>query len=194
MRVRVLVLDHHDSFTFNLVALLEELGARCDVLASDSLDWAGVAAHPADGLVLSPGPCSPREAGVSVEVAARSTRPVLGVCLGHQAIASAMGAEIVRATRPVHGKTDRVLHDGRGLFEGVPQGFLATRYHSLAVREASLPSALEVAARSHDGTVMALRHLTRPIDGVQFHPESFLSEHGATLAGNWLRRVEEARA
>ena len=193
MPMRILVLDNHDSFTFNIVALLETLGAECSVLASDAVTTAEVDAHAADAILVSPGPCSPAEAGVSVEVVRGAVRPLFGVCLGHQAVAVAFGAEIVRAGRPVHGKTSEIEHDTRGIFRGLPQRFRATRYHSLAVERASLPSDLEITAVAQDGEIMALRHRSRQIECVQFHPESILSEHGAHLFGNWLEDIRERR-
>jgi len=191
--MRILVLDNHDSFTFNIVALLETLGAECSVLASDAVRADEVDACSADAILISPGPCSPAEAGASVEVARDASKPIFGVCLGHQAVAVAFGASIVRAGRPVHGKTSVIAHTEQGIFRGVPQRFRATRYHSLAVERASLPSDLEITAVAEDGEIMALRHRSRKIECVQFHPESILSEHGAELFGNWLDDVRGAR-
>jgi anthranilate synthase/aminodeoxychorismate synthase-like glutamine amidotransferase len=192
MGLQVLVIDHRDSFTFNVVALLESLGAECDVVESDETSVAAVRAHPARAILLSPGPCSPIEAGVSLEVAqSERTRPVFGVCLGHQVIAEAFGARIRRARQPVHGKTSAIDHDGQGIFRGLPPRFRATRYHSLAVDEPTLPAELVVSARSEDGEIMAMRHKTLPIESVQFHPESILSEAGADLFGNWLKTAAQ---
>lgn len=193
MSRRVLVIDNYDSFTFNLVASLEGLGARCEVVTSDAVCREHVLGNGADAVLLSPGPCSPAEASVMVEVARHDARPILGVCLGHQSIAVAFGADIVRAAQPVHGKTSHIFHDAAGIFRGLPQGFRAARYHSLAVRETSLSSDLVVTARADDGEIMALRHRTRPIVGVQFHPESFASEHGREMLESWLDSVPPAR-
>jgi len=187
--MRILVLDNHDSFTFNIVALLETLGAECSVIASDAATAQEVEAHPADAILISPGPCSPAEAGISVEVVRDAAKPVFGVCLGHQVVAVAFGATIVRADRPVHGKTSEIAHTGRGIFRGLPQRFRATRYHSLAVERATLPPDLEVTAVAENGDIMALRHRSRPIECVQFHPESILSEYGARLFATWLEGV-----
>lgn len=195
----VLVLDNYDSFTWNLVALLEVLGATCDVVASDRIDLEGVRRHPAAAIVLSPGPCTPTEAGVCIEVARDGDprRPILGVCLGHQVIAAAFGGRVVRAARPVHGKTSWIEHDGAGIFADVSGRFEAMRYHSLVVEASSLPAELVVSARA-EGEIMGLRHRTLPIEGLQFHPESALSPAGSVLLRRWLadvaaRRPGEAR-
>jgi anthranilate synthase component 2 len=190
----VLVLDNYDSFTWNLVALLEVLGARCDVVPSDALTSEQVGAHPADALVLSPGPCTPSEAGVSLDVvrAATARRCILGVCLGHQVVGAAFGARVVRARAPLHGKTSMVEHDGAGLFEGLEGPFDAMRYHSLVVDETTLPPCLVVSARA-DGEIMAMRHVALPIETVQFHPESIATPAGAHLLARWLDRVERSR-
>ena len=184
--MRVLVVDNHDSFTWNIVEALRVLGASCDVVQSDEVSLSEVLSASADAILLGPGPCSPREAGVSMEVALRSSLPILGVCLGHQVVAEAFGGRTVRAAHPLHGKAEPITHDGLGLFRGLPPTFLVARYHSLAVDEGALPADLSVSARSLEGDVMGLRHRSRRIETVQFHPESWLSEHGARLFSNWL--------
>lgn len=185
---RVLVIDCHDSFTYNLVQALGGLGAACDVVLCDAIDPEGVRARAPDGVLLSPGPCTPSEAGATLAILEELSDdlPIFGVCLGHQAIAQAFGARVVRAARPMHGKTSRIEHDGRGVFAGAPQGFVAARYNSLVVEPGSLPSSLHISAWTEEGEVMGLRHRTRPLAGVQFHPESALSEEGERLLGNWL--------
>jgi anthranilate synthase/aminodeoxychorismate synthase-like glutamine amidotransferase len=188
---RVLVVDHHDSFTFNLVQLLAAEGAVVRVVASDAIDVAGIAAEAPDGVLLSPGPCSPDEAGVSLacvrELSGRI--PILGVCLGHQCIAQAFGARVVRAERLLHGRTSPVEHDGLALYAGLPQRFEATRYHSLVVERASVPACLEISAWTREGEIMGLRHRTLAVEGVQFHPESVLTQGGPALVANWLRAL-----
>lgn len=185
---RVLVVDNYDSFTYNLVQCLQALGATCDVRLNDRVSVAEVAqAHP-DGILISPGPGAPQDAGVTLELieALAASHKMLGVCLGHQAIAQAFGARVQPAPAPLHGKTSRVLHDGRGVFRGLPEAFEATRYHSLVVAGQGLPAVLEVSARAEGGAVMGLRHRELPLEGVQFHPESILTEQGARLVQNWL--------
>ena len=191
MPLRVLVIDNYDSFTFNLVQYLGELGAQVTVVKNDAIDVAGIRQHAPDGLLLSPGPCTPNEAGVCLTAlsALKATLPIFGVCLGHQAIGHAFGGHVVRADRLMHGKTSPIVHDGRGLFEGVPSPFEATRYHSLVVERASLPACLEVSAWTAEGEVMGLRHKEQPIEGVQFHPESILTTEGKRLVGNWVKRL-----
>lgn len=188
---RVLVVDHHDSFTYNLVQLLAAEGARVRVVACDAIDVPGIAADAPDGVLLSPGPCSPDEAGVSVACVRElaGTIPMLGVCLGHQCIAQALGARVVRAERQLHGRTSPILHDARGVFRGLPQRFEATRYHSLVVDPRSVPPCLEVSAWTAEGEIMGLRHRTLAVDGVQFHPESVLTRAGPPLVRNWLRAL-----
>jgi anthranilate synthase/aminodeoxychorismate synthase-like glutamine amidotransferase len=189
--MRVLVVDNYDSFTFNLVQMLRELGAEVDVFLNDAIDAAGVRARRPDGVLVSPGPCTPNEAGASLAVVGEMGRevPVLGVCLGHQSIGQAFGGRVVRAGRLMHGKTSPIVHDGRTLFEGLPCPFEATRYHSLVVERDSLPASLEVSAWTAEGEIMALRHRELPVEGVQFHPESVLTGEGKRLIGNWLRGV-----
>jgi anthranilate synthase/aminodeoxychorismate synthase-like glutamine amidotransferase len=188
----ILMIDNYDSFTWNLVQYLSELGAEVKVVRNDEVETSDVAALKPEGIVISPGPCTPKEAGVSLaairEFAGKV--PILGVCLGHQAIGQTFGAEVVHARRVVHGKTSAVSHAGRGVFRGLPSPFMATRYHSLAIRRASLPACLEITAESEDGEIMGVRHREYEIEGVQFHPESFLTEHGHALLRNFLQ--EEA--
>jgi anthranilate synthase/aminodeoxychorismate synthase-like glutamine amidotransferase len=188
---RVLVIDNYDSFTFNLVQYLSELGAEVEVHKNDAIDVARVRATAPQGVLLSPGPCTPDDAGICLELleALGGAVPVLGVCLGHQAIGQAYGARIVRAGRLMHGKTSPILHDGRGVFSGLPCPFEATRYHSLLVDRDSVPACLEISAWTAEGEIMGLRHHEFPVEGVQFHPESVLTPDGKRLVGNWLQRV-----
>jgi anthranilate synthase/aminodeoxychorismate synthase-like glutamine amidotransferase len=193
--VKLLVIDNYDSFTYNLVQYLGELGADVEVVRNDVDTAEGLLARGAAGLVISPGPGDPGEAGVSeacVRVFARAGVPVLGVCLGHQAIGAAFGGRIVRARTLMHGKTSPIEHDGRGVFRGLPSPFEATRYHSLVIEPASCPAELEISARSPDGEIMGVRHRTLPIHGVQFHPESILTAEGKRLLGNFLELCAEA--
>ncbi len=186
---RVLVLDNYDSFVYNLVQYLGQLGADCVVRRNDELSVAEALAEPVDGILISPGPGTPQTAGICLELvraAGEADRPLLGVCLGHQAIGAAFGGEVVRADALLHGKTSVVHHNGAGVLAGLPTPFTATRYHSLVVPEASLPADLEVTARTSEGTVMALRHRRHPVEGVQFHPESVLTQAGHRLLANWL--------
>ncbi|MBZ4410395.1 aminodeoxychorismate/anthranilate synthase component II [Myxococcus sp. XM-1-1-1] len=182
----ILVIDNYDSFTFNLVQLLYTLGAEVKVVRNDALTVEAIAAEGASHLVISPGPCTPHEAGVSVAAIAQSKVPVLGVCLGHQSIGAAFGGNVIRAPEPVHGKSARIRHEGSGVFTGASQGFQAARYHSLVVEASSLPASLEATAWSQDGLIMALRHRERPVVGFQFHPESVLTPEGPTLVRNFL--------
>ena len=184
----ILLIDNYDSFTFNLVHYLGELGAECDVRRNDSLSPAEALALQPEAIVLSPGPCSPNEAGICCALIAEAAGhvPVFGVCLGHQAIGQVFGAEVVRAPAPMHGKVSPVEHDNSDVFEGLPSPFKATRYHSLTVRRDSLPDTLLETARTADGVVMGLRHRDWPIFGVQFHPESIASEHGHAILANFL--------
>jgi anthranilate synthase component II len=194
--VRLLVIDNYDSFTYNLVQYLGELGAELDVVRNDAEPLEALLAREPEGVVISPGPGRPEDAGVTVPaVMAFGSRgvPLLGVCLGHQAIGQACGGRVVRARTLMHGKTSRIHHDGRGLFEGLAQDFEATRYHSLVVEAASLPAQLEVAAQTDDGEIMGLRHRTLAIHGVQFHPESILTGEGKHLLGNFLAICRSAR-
>ena len=185
----ILVLDNYDSFTYNLVQYLGELGAEVKVVRNDEVSVDEVARMQPERIVISPGPCTPNEAGISLELIRRLAGkvPILGVCLGHQAIGQAFGGKVVRAQQVMHGKVSHIRHDGRGVFEGVPQEFTATRYHSLAVARASLPTALEVTASSEDGEIMGLRHRELAVEGVQFHPEALLTEHGHKMLENFLK-------
>jgi len=184
-----LLIDNYDSFTYNLFHYLGELGAEVDVVRNDALSAEQALARNPRGIVLSPGPCTPNEAGICLDVialAAARRVPLLGVCLGHQGIGQAFGGEVVRAPTPVHGKTAQMHHNGTSLFAGLPTPFLATRYHSLVVKRDSLPASLEVTAWTDDGLIMGLAHKELPIAGVQFHPESIASEHGHALLRNFL--------
>ena len=189
---RLLVIDNYDSFTYNLVQYLGELGADVDVRRNDAITLEEVAALRPDGVVVSPGPCTPHEAGISVPLIERfaGTIPILGVCLGHQAIGAAFGAAIVRAGRIMHGKTSPIHHDGRGLFRGVPDPFEATRYHSLVIDPATLPATLEPTAWTAEREIMGVRHRTLLVEGVQFHPESILTVEGKRLLANFLARLD----
>ena len=188
----IFVLDNYDSFTYNLVQYMGEMGAEMVIRRNDDVTVDEIIAMAPERIVLSPGPCTPREAGVMVslieELAERNSRvPVLGVCLGHQGMGEAFGGKIVRAEKVMHGKTSNVMHDGAGVFEGIDSPMTCTRYHSLIVEEKSLPKSLAVTARSEDGTIMGLRHRELPMEGVQFHPESILTENGKRLIANFLK-------
>ena len=185
----LLLIDNYDSFTYNLVHYLGELGADVQVRRNDALDVQGAMALRPEAIVLSPGPCDPSAAGICLPLtlaAAEAGIPLLGVCLGHQTIGQAFGGNVVRCHEIVHGKMGTILHQGKGVFAGLPSPFLATRYHSLIVDRASLPKALEVTAELADGTIMGLRHREKRVEGVQFHPESIASEHGHQLLRNFL--------
>ena len=184
----IVLIDNYDSFTFNLVHYLGELGAEVRVYRNDKITSAAVVASDPDAIVLSPGPCTPREAGICLELvaAAADKIPILGVCLGHQAIGDAFGGRVVRAPTPVHGKLSEIHHSGAGIFHGINASFKATRYHSLVVERASLPDELTVTADTDDGLIMGLAHTRLPMHGVQFHPESIASEHGHLLLKNFL--------
>jgi anthranilate synthase component II len=186
----ILVIDNYDSFTWNLVHYLQELGAAVEVVRNDAIGAGQAVSGAAQAFLISPGPCTPNEAGISLDLVracAEAGKPLLGVCLGHQAIGQSFGGTVARAERLMHGKTSLVSHDGTGLFEGLPSPFTATRYHSLVVAEEDLPPALLVNARAEDGTVMGFRHETLPIHGVQFHPESIATEHGHAMLANFMR-------
>lgn len=185
---RLLVVDNYDSFTWNLVHYLAELGAETRVVRNDDLTAAEALALKPEALLLSPGPCTPNEAGICLALidAAPPEMPIFGVCLGHQAMGQAFGGDVIRAKALMHGKTSPIEHEGRSVFAGLPAPFTATRYHSLAVKRETLPDVLEVTAWTADGEIMGLAHKTRPIHGVQFHPESIATEHGHDLLANFL--------
>ena len=191
----ILVIDNYDSFTYNLVHYLNELGAETRVQRNDDLTAAEAIALRPDAILLSPGPCSPDEAGICLELLGKApdTLPILGVCLGHQSIGQAFGGRVVRAKALMHGKTSAIRHTGKGVFRDLPNPFTATRYHSLAVEQASLPDALEVTAWTEDGEIMGLQHRSRLVHGVQFHPESIATEGGHQLLGNFLELAARAR-
>jgi len=184
----LLVVDNYDSFTYNLVQYLGELGAEIRVVRNDAITLDEIEALRPDRLVISPGPGTPDDGGISLDLIKRfhQSIPILGVCLGHQAIGQAFGGRVSRAKRQMHGKTSEIDHDGRGVFRGLPPRFLATRYHSLAVLDQDFPSELEVSARADDGEIMGLRHRGFPVEGVQFHPESILTDQGKALLKNFL--------
>ena len=191
----LLMIDNYDSFTYNLVQYLQSLGAEVKVVRNDALTVDEIAKLAPERIVISPGPCTPNEAGVSLEIIERlgANTPILGVCLGHQSIGQAYGGHVIRAGRIMHGKTSRIRHEGKGVFAGLPDAYEATRYHSLVVERSSLPEALEVTAwtENEDGSfeeIMGLRHREYPVEGVQFHPESILTEHGHALLKNFLER------
>jgi len=184
----LLLIDNYDSFTYNLAQYLGELGADVHVHRNDAISLEQIAAWRPEKVVISPGPCTPTEAGISVPLIQRfaGEMPILGVCLGHQAIGQAFGGKIIRAQRVMHGKLSAIRHDGKGVFKGLPSPFTATRYHSLAIERASFPSCLEITAESDDGEIMGVRHRELPIEGVQFHPEAILTEHGHALLSHFL--------
>jgi anthranilate synthase/aminodeoxychorismate synthase-like glutamine amidotransferase len=184
----ILMIDNYDSFTYNLVQYLGELGAQLAVFRNDALTLEGIEKLRPSHIVISPGPCTPNEAGISLPLIERFAGrvPILGVCLGHQAIGQAFGGKVVRAKQVMHGKTSRIAHDGRGVFSNIENHFVATRYHSLVVERALLPACLEVTAESEDGEIMGLRHRNLPVEGVQFHPEAMLTEHGHKMLQNFL--------
>ena len=191
--MRLLVIDNYDSFTYNLVHFLGELGAEPVVVRNDKITLDEIATMAPEGIVLSPGPCTPNEAGICLALIDRfkSTTPILGVCLGHQAVGQAMGGDVIRAPELMHGKTSRINHTGKGLFRGLNSGFEATRYHSLIVRRETLPADLEITASTDDGLIMGLQHKTLPVHGVQFHPESIASENGHALLQNFLNLTRD---
>ena len=185
----LLMIDNYDSFTYNLVQYFGELGEDVRVVRNDAIDLAGITALAPERIVISPGPCTPNEAGVSVPLIREfaGKMPILGVCLGHQAIGQAFGGRILHASRVMHGKTSAIRHASKGVFAGLPASFQATRYHSLVIERASLPVCLEITAESEDGEIMGVRHKQLPVEGVQFHPESILTEHGHALLKNFLQ-------
>jgi anthranilate synthase component 2 len=186
--MRILLLDNYDSFTYNLYQYLSELGADVNVRRNDEIEVDDVRELAPDKIVISPGPCTPAEAGISLPLIRELgvEIPILGVCLGHQAIGAAYGGKVIRAPEPVHGKQSPILHSGQGVFEDLPSPFAATRYHSLIVERDTLPQELEVTAETADGLIMGLRHRTLPVEGIQFHPESYTTEHGKQLLRNFL--------
>jgi anthranilate synthase component II len=196
--MKLLVIDNYDSFTYNLVQYLGELGASSDVVRNDAIPVEEVGRRGADAIVISPGPCTPAEAGISVDTILRYTGrlPILGVCLGHQSLGAAFGGRVVHAKTLMHGKTSQIRHRDSDIFEGLPNPFEATRYHSLAVAREGLPKILVVTAETEDGEIMGMRHAEHPVFGVQFHPESILTVQGKALLANFLRlaRGDRARA
>jgi anthranilate synthase component II len=186
----ILLIDNYDSFTFNLVHYLYQLGATVEVVRNDALSVSAAMARQPSAIVLSPGPCTPNEAGICLELiraAAATAIPLLGVCLGHQALGQAFGGKVVRADNVMHGKTSAIEHQGEGLFTGLPNAFIATRYHSLIVERETLPECLQITAQTADGIIMGLQHTSLPLHGVQFHPESIATEHGHALLANFMR-------
>jgi len=185
----IAMIDNYDSFTYNLVQYLGELGAEVKVWRNDEITVEAIEALMPERIVISPGPCTPNEAGITLELIARlgGKIPILGVCLGHQAIGQAFGGRVVRARQVMHGKVSRIRHDGAGVFCGVPDDFVATRYHSLVIERASFPDCLAITAQSEDGEIMGLRHRALAIEGVQFHPEALLTEHGHRMLENFLK-------
>lgn len=192
----ILVIDNYDSFTYNLVQYLGELGEDVKVFRNDEIDLVGIKDLAPDHILISPGPCTPNEAGISLEVINhfKGNIPIFGVCLGHQAIGQAFGGEVVRAERLMHGKTSPIHHLETSVFEGLPIPFTATRYHSLLVEKESLPDCLEITAWTEEGEIMGLRHKEYPVEGVQFHPESIITDHGHQILRNFLKRTVGAKA
>ncbi|MGO4792099.1 aminodeoxychorismate/anthranilate synthase component II [Paenibacillus sp. 2KB_20] len=192
----ILVIDNYDSFTYNLVQYLGELGEEVKVFRNDEIDIAGIEALAPDHILISPGPCTPNEAGISLDVIShfKGVIPIFGVCLGHQAIGQAFGGNVIRAERLMHGKTSAIQHTGGSVFEGLPVPFTATRYHSLIVEKETLPDELEITAWTEEGEIMGLRHKHYPIEGVQFHPESIITDHGHQMLRNFLKRTAGTKA
>ncbi|MEC0244015.1 aminodeoxychorismate/anthranilate synthase component II [Paenibacillus dokdonensis] len=192
----ILVIDNYDSFTYNLVQYLGELGEEVKVIRNDEIDIQGIEALAPDHILISPGPCTPNEAGISLETIAhfKGKIPIFGVCLGHQAIGQAFGGQVVRAERLMHGKTSPILHHGTSIFEGLPSPFTATRYHSLLVERSTLPECLEITAETEEGEIMGLRHKEYPVEGVQFHPESIITDYGHQMLRNFLKRTATTNA
>ncbi|ASY21865.1 para-aminobenzoate synthetase component II [Candidatus Planktophila dulcis] len=192
---RILVIDNYDSFVFNLVQYLQQLGAECTVVRNDEVEASEAGKY--DGVLISPGPGTPDKAGVSIAMinfCAEKSIPLFGVCLGHQAIGEAFGATVSRAPELLHGKTSQVIHNGAGVLTNLPSPFMATRYHSLAVERDTVPAVLEITGSTESGVVMSMRHTTLPIEGVQFHPESVLTEHGHLMLANWLVKCGDVDA
>jgi para-aminobenzoate synthetase component 2 len=187
----ILVIDNYDSFTYNLVQYLGELGEEVVVYRNDEIDLAGIEKLQPSHILISPGPCTPNEAGISLSLIDhfKGVIPIFGVCLGHQSIGQAFGGEVIRAEKLMHGKTSQIQHDGKTIFAGIPSPFTATRYHSLIVRKETLPDCLEISAETADGEIMGLRHKEYAIEGVQFHPESIITENGLQILRNFLKRT-----
>ncbi len=183
------LIDNYDSFTYNLVHFLGELGARCDVVRNDAVSVDAIISKKPGAIILSPGPCTPNEAGICLDLvrAAGKTIPILGVCLGHQAIGQAYGGQVVQAPYLMHGKLSQVSHRGKGIFKDLPRTFEATRYHSLILERSTLPDCFSITAQTSDGVIMGIQHKRHPVHGVQFHPESIASEHGHAVLANFLR-------
>ncbi|CAM4459737.1 aminodeoxychorismate/anthranilate synthase component II [Paenibacillus phoenicis] len=192
----ILVIDNYDSFTYNLVQYLGELGEEVTVRRNDEIDLAGIEALQPDHILISPGPCTPNEAGITLDLIEhfKGVIPIFGVCLGHQAIGQAFGGKVIRAERLMHGKTSPIYHQGESVFAGLPSPFTATRYHSLIVERESLPDCLEITAETAEGEIMGLRHKEYAVEGVQFHPESIITQHGHQILRNFLNRKAEAKA
>lgn len=192
----ILVIDNYDSFTYNLVHYLGEIGEELEVYRNDRISIEQIEALAPDSILISPGPCTPNEAGISLSIIEhfKSRIPILGVCLGHQSIAQAFGGKVVRANKLMHGKTSPILHDGNTIYEGIPSPFTATRYHSLIVDRPSLPDCLVISAETEEGEIMGLRHKEYPIEGVQFHPESILTEHGHALLRNFIANYHKGES
>jgi len=192
----ILVIDNYDSFTYNLVQYLGELGEEIKVYRNDEIDIAGIEALAPDHILISPGPCTPDDAGITLDVIShfKGIIPIFGVCLGHQAIGQAFGGKVVRAERLMHGKTSAIQHMGSSVFEDLPNPFTATRYHSLIVEKETLPDELEITAWTAEGEIMGLRHKQYPVEGVQFHPESIITDHGHQMLRNFLKRTAGAKA
>lgn len=191
----LLLIDNYDSFTYNLVHFMGELGAECAVYRNDKITVAAALSLEPRAIVISPGPCTPNEAGIALDLVreASSGIPILGVCLGHETIGQAFGGRVVRADKPMHGKLSPIIHDGSGILSGIPDRFEATRYHSLVLEPESLPACLDISARTEDGTIMAIKHKRREIYGVQFHPESISTQHGHRILKNFLIRAKVIR-
>ncbi|MFN8731597.1 MAG: anthranilate synthase component II [Hyphomonadaceae bacterium] len=194
--MKILLIDHYDSFTYNLVHYVEELGAETQVVRNDRISVEEAIARAGDGIIISPGPCTPNEAGICLDLikALPEEIPLLGVCLGHQAIGQAYGGKVSRAKTIMHGKTSTITHANTGLFEGLPEQFEVTRYHSLSVERESLPNSLRVDAWTADGEIMGMSHVAKPIFGVQFHPESIASEHGHALIQRFLQSTKASQS
>jgi anthranilate synthase component 2 len=189
---KILLIDNYDSFTYNLVHYVMELGAEVEVVRNDALTVDDIYGKKPAGVIISPGPATPNEAGVCLDLLKRAVEkplPIFGVCLGHQAIGQAFGGKVIRAPYVMHGKTSEIAHNGKGVFKSLPSPFTATRYHSLIVERESLPKSLEITAESEDGLIMGLQHVSLPIHGVQFHPESIASQHGHALIDNFLKSL-----